>query len=71
VIFLGFIVSYKGIHVDEHSASEVTSFQCLTSFYIRFVKEFSILVALFNEIVKIKFGFKWEEKQAQAFEILF
>jgi hypothetical protein len=37
---------------------------------MRFVKDFSTLVAPLNEIVKKEVGFKWGEKQEQAFAAL-
>ncbi|XP_050875736.1 uncharacterized protein LOC127079398 [Lathyrus oleraceus] len=82
VIFLGFIVSSKGVHVYEEkvkairewpppkNVSEVRSFHGLASFYRRFVKDFSTLAAPLNEIVKKDVGFKWGEKQEQAFAAL-
>jgi len=47
--------------------SEVRSFHGLASFYRRFLRDFSTLVAPLNHIVKKHVGFKWEEKQDQAF----
>jgi len=45
----------------------VRNFHGLASFYRRFVRDFSTLATPFNEIVKKHVGFKWEEKQEQAF----
>ncbi|RDX93434.1 Retrovirus-related Pol polyprotein from transposon 17.6, partial [Mucuna pruriens] len=77
VIFLGFIISSKGVEVDEEKVraikewptpktlSEVRSFHGLASFCRRFVKDFSTLAALLTEIVK-----KSEEEQERAFNSL-
>uniref|UniRef100_A0A2N9HNA1 Uncharacterized protein n=1 Tax=Fagus sylvatica TaxID=28930 RepID=A0A2N9HNA1_FAGSY len=79
VVFLGYVVSGKGIAVDEEkvkaikewptpkSITEVRSFHGLAGFYRRFVKDFSTLAAPLTEIVKKSVGFKWGSEQDQAF----
>jgi len=82
VVFLGFVVSSKGVQVDEEkvkaiqewptpkNVTEVRSFHGLASFYKRFVKDFSTLAAPLNEIFKKIVVFKWGEKQEEAFNTL-
>ena len=82
VVFLGFVVSSKGVQVDEEkvkaiqewptpkSVTEVRSFHGLASFYRRFVKDFSTLAAPLNEVIKKNVVFKWGEKQEEAFNAL-
>ena len=79
IVFLGYIVSAKGIEVDEEkvkaikewptpkSIIEVRSFHGLASFYCRFFKDFSTLAAPLTEIVKKSLGFKWGSDQDHAF----
>ena len=50
--------------------SEVRSFHKLSSFYRRFVKDFSTIDAPLNEIVKKDVVFKWGQEQANIFKTL-
>ncbi|XP_057996491.1 uncharacterized protein LOC131175835 [Hevea brasiliensis] len=82
VIFLGIVVSGKGIEVDEDKVrairewpapkfvSDVRSIHGLASFYRRFVKDFSTIASPLNEVVKKNVGFKWGEEQEHAFNSL-
>ena len=42
----------------------------MPSFYRKFVKDFSTLASLLTEIIKKSIGFKWGEKQENAFNLL-
>ena len=78
-MFLSYVVSAKGIEVNEEkvktikewstpkSITEVRNFHGLSSFYRRFVKNFSTLAAPLIEIVKKSMGFKWGSEQDCAF----
>nr|KYP57132.1 Retrotransposable element Tf2 [Cajanus cajan] len=82
VIFLGFVVSKNGVHVDPEkikaiqewpiptNVSEVRSFHGLASFYRRFVPNFSTLASPLNELVKKDVVFEWKEKHNLAFQDL-
>ncbi|WVZ13820.1 hypothetical protein V8G54_011386 [Vigna mungo] len=82
VIFLGFVVNKKGVHVDPEkikaiqdwpppkNVGEVRSFHGLASFYRRFVPNFSSLASPLNELVKKDVTFIWGDKQQKAFELL-
>ena len=79
VIFLGYVVSAQGIHVDEEkvkaiqewptptSIQQVRSFHGLASFYRRFVKDFSSIVSPMTEVIKGK-TFEWNDQAQSAFE---
>jgi len=82
IIFLGYVVSAKGIEMDEakvkaiqewptpKSITEVRSFHGLASFYRRFVKDFSTIASSLAEIFKKFMGFMWGEEQESAFSLL-
>ena len=82
LVFLGFVVSAKGIEVDEEkikaiqewptpsNVGHVRSFHGRASFYRRFVKDFSTIVAPLTEVIKKNVVFKWGEEQHNAFELI-
>jgi len=82
VVFLGFVISSKGISVDEEkvkairewpipkNANKVRSFHGLASFHRRFVKNFSSLTAPLNELVKKNTVFKLIGVHEKTFNLL-
>ena len=82
VKFWGYVVGANGIEVDEEKVkaikesatpktiSEIRIFHGLTSFYRRFIKDFSTIVAPLIEVIKKTIGFKWEVEQDDAFQLL-
>ncbi|XP_015165379.1 uncharacterized mitochondrial protein AtMg00860-like [Solanum tuberosum] len=79
VAFLGFVVSSRGVEVDESkidaiknwpipkSISDIRSFHGLASLYRRFFKGFSTIAAPLIEVIQKDKPFKWLEELAKAF----
>ena len=82
LVFLGFIVSYKGVHVDDckinaiktcpqpTNLQQVRSFLGLAGFYHRFVKEFSTIASPLHALSKNNAPFVWGPTQDTTFNEL-
>jgi hypothetical protein len=82
VSFLGYVVTPQGIEVDHvkveaihgwpipKNLSHVRSFLGLAGFYRYFVKDFSTIAALLNELTKKGVPFSWGTRQGNAFDML-
>jgi hypothetical protein len=82
VVFLGYIISSRGVKVDEEkieaiwdwpkpaSIADVRRFHGLASFYRRFVKDFCSIVAPMIECLKKGNEFRWREDAQKAFELI-
>ena len=79
---MGFVVSSKGVHVDETKIAaiktwpqptnlqQVRSFLGLAGFYRRFVKNFSTIAAPLHALSKKNAPFVWGSLQSTAFDEL-
>ena len=82
LVFLGFVVSSKGVHVDESKINaiktwpqttnlhQVHSFLGLVGFYRRFVKDFSTIASPLHAFSKKNALFVWGPSQDSAFNEL-
>src|SRR3954471_13952817 len=82
LVFLGFVVSSKGIEVDTSkiaairdwetptNVGQVRSFHGLAGFYGCFVKDFSTIACPLNELTKKNVPFVWGKVQQHAFDEL-
>jgi hypothetical protein len=82
LVFLGFVISHNGIEVDTSkieairnwptptTVGQVRRFHGLAEFYRRFVKDFSTIACLLNELTKKNVPFVWGKAQQHAFDEL-
>jgi hypothetical protein len=81
ILFLGYVVSKDGLAVDESkvvvvrdwpiptTVHEVRSFHGLVSFYQRFIKKFSTILALIMKCMKAR-KLSWSEATTTAFKLI-
>ena len=82
IVFLGFSVTSKGVHVDESkieaikafpkptNLQQLRSFLGLAGFYHRFLKDFSTIATLLHALSKKNAPFVWGTTQSTAIDEL-
>ncbi|PKI65299.1 hypothetical protein CRG98_014337 [Punica granatum] len=73
VVFLGFVVSSKGIQVDEENVKAIKDWptpKSVTEVRNFIVRDFSTLAITLTEVVKKYIGFKWGGEKEQSFNLI-